>query len=182
MSDHVPPAVPATSTTAQVIARGGNPHWEQVFPHPQHGELTFKANLPRAGAVLGLHVALDMRLQELGDLSGARATTMILASALAGLELVDGITGEARMMMLPEVSREEVQGENGALQVRRVFYDAEQEPNPQFVIDVWTAFSEWRASILGELDAVKGPSGETSGSGSSTSSTAPTASPSTTLA
>lgn len=182
MTDTSPPTPAPPSAAAKLIAQGGNPPWEQTFPHPRHGELTFRSQLPRAAAILRHQVAIDARLEAIGDLANARNSTIMLAGALAGLELIDSLTGEATMMVLPEVSRKETPGENGGITVERTFYDAAEEPNPQFVIDVWMAYSAWRASILEELDAVKGPSGETDGSASSTPSTAPSVSPSTTPA
>lgn len=178
MTDHVPPP---TSQVAQTIARGGNPPWEQTFEHPRHGPLTFRGQLPTNGQTLAHRVALDARLAELPDVATARNPTLILAAGLAAMELVDGASGAARLLMLPEISRTEEETERGTI-VRKVFYNADEDTDADFVVDVWMAYSAWRASLLEELDAVKGPSGEITGSGSSTSSTAPTVSPSTTPA
>jgi hypothetical protein len=174
---------PTPSVVAQTIAAGGNPPFEQTFTHPVHGELTFRAATPTNRQVLAHRVALDTQLIELPDAASARVPTLLLAAGLAAMEMIDAATGEARMMMLPELvaQRTEEPTEHGTM-VRKHFYDAAEDTEPDFVIEVWTAYSAWRLGILQEVDGVKGPSGETIGSDSSTESTSPTVSPSTTPA
>lgn len=179
MTEHVPPTGPP-SMAAQTIARGGNVPWEQTFPHPQHGELTFRATLPKTRQTLRHQLALDEQIAELGDPATAGRMSMILAAALAGMQLVDALTGEAILITLPKIAEKREPNDAGGEKVTPIFYDAGEDLDANFPIDVWLAYSAWRKSVLEEVDAVKGFSGETSGGASDTPSIAPMVSPSTT--
>lgn len=162
------------TTDAEKIARGENPEWVETFEHPTYGQLTFRGRLPTATALLEHHVQIDNRLANLDG--PPRTSTMIIVSALAGLS-------GSLLVECPVVAEtREPDDERGSERVTKVYYDPDEETDLDFLSTVWLAFSAWRQEKLGEVDAVKGPSGETSGSASSESSSAPTGSPSTTPA
>jgi hypothetical protein len=171
------------TSDAQRIARGQEPApFDRTFTHPVHGELRFRCSrLPKAAELLAHSIEMDNQLHELAPGADPRQATMILAAAIAGLKPRLGEPGRGVLMeQLPVIgeSRRE-DPESGKTTIETHYYDAEAETDIAFLTEVWIAYSEWRMGILAEVDAVKGPSGETRGLDSSESSTAPTVSPST---
>lgn len=169
------------TTRAEKVAQGRPDIWEETFTHPRHGELTFRAPSPKAADQLRHSVEMDNYLADLGPTAEPRGSTMLLAAAIAGLKQRDeGPPGQGVLVQLPVIgeNRSEEQG-SGKVTVERVYYDAEAEQDVSFLAMVWGGFSLWRQELLMEVDAVKGPSGETSGDDSNESSSGPTVSPST---
>lgn len=156
------------------IARGGNPEWVQDFEHPLHGTLTFRAKMPKALDLMQHSVEMDNLLD---DLRGEpRAATMLLVSALAGMT-------DSLLMEMPVIDEQRVEdADRGSVKIERVFYDPQEERDPGFLVEVWTAYSMWRAQKLEVVDDLKARSAPTGGSGSSESSSEPTGFPSTTPA
>ena len=69
----------------KAIAEGRQPRqWTGTFTHPVHGELTFRASLPKALALARQSVEMDNLLQPL--VGEARMNTLILCSAISGLK------------------------------------------------------------------------------------------------
>lgn len=175
-------AMTPPSARAQRIARGLPVEpWEHTATHPVHGALTFRAQVPLATAIAEHYVAIDNRL---GNLNGTpRGGTMLLVAALAGMAPPDPVDapGKGLLMDLPVIAEERTEGEHSDTVVK-VFYDPDLEVDVDFLTDVWLEFSQWRNGLLEEVDAVKGSSGETDGSGSSDESSVPSVSPGTTPA
>lgn len=174
-----PPAAP--SEDARRIAQGGQPKpWTYTAEHKVHGSLTFTAQLPVARTLMQHSVLLDEQLAGL-DVGVARGGTLIFAAAIAGLTPIDaGAPGKGCLIDLPIIS-EKVQEHDGGAKIQRRYYQASEEIDTQFLIDVWLDFSNWRQALLGEVDAVKGSSGGQTepGSDSSELSSAPSGSLST---
>ena len=159
----------------KAIAEGRQPRqWTGTFTHPVHGELTFRASLPKALALARQSVEMDNLLQPL--VGEARMNTLILCSAISGLKT---------LIELPVLREERVEDEDtGHIVVKRVFYDPEEETDEKFLADVWMDYSMWRTSFMsiGAERELKNSSGETDGDDSSESSSETSASPSTILA
>lgn len=168
----------------QRVAHGANDVFEQSFTHPQHGELVFRCELPRAVQLLDHQIAMDNLLDELSG--SPRVGTQILAAALAGLRPdPDDPSRSVFGVRLPVVREERSEeSESGKVTVVRHFYDADTEPDTGWLVDVWTAISLWRNAWLtpAAVDALGEDSGETSGPASSGASDESSASPSTTPA
>lgn len=159
-----------TDKDLKEIAVGGQPQWEETFEHRQFGKLTFKAKLPTALALARHSIEMDNLLTDLyGE---ARLGTQLIVAAIAGLKT---------LIELPVVSetRREDEDVPERVVIEKVYYDPEAETDETFLSEVWTSFSLWRTKFIDKVDELKNSSGETSGNGSSESSTATTDSPST---
>lgn len=140
----------STTPEQRTIAAGGNPLWEHTVTHPTHGELTFRARLPLAKDSLRHSIAVD---NELAGLAGEPSNqTMIIAGALAGMAQDPGKpAGKGLLIDLPAVDETvEYDEDSGRESTRRVFYDAQSEPDPTFLGAVWLEFSAWRAKQLSD--------------------------------
>lgn len=159
----------------QEIKEGRTPTWERTFHHPIHGDLTFKADLPRAAALAQHSVVMDNHFAEL--VAPQRGGTTLLVAAIAGLQV---------LVTLPVVSEDRIESDDpdepDRVRIVRVYYDPEREIDEAWLCNVWMDFSRWREGFLEALGDLKNSSGETRGSGSNESSTEPTGSPSTTPA
>lgn len=165
-----PPQETAHDADMRKIAQGLQPEWEHTANHPAYGPLTFRAKLPTALQLAQQSVEMDNLLTNLdGD---ARQGTMILVAAIAGLKT---------LVECPVVREErEEDPESGRTVISKVHYNPEAETSEVFLVEVWTAFSLWRASFMARSDDLGESSGETTGNGSNEPSTSPIASPSTT--
>jgi hypothetical protein len=156
----------------KVIARGGQPSWEETYEHPEHGEMTFKGKLPTARQLMEQSIAMDNLLAELSGDNQARSGTVMLASS---------ITGMLHVLELPVVREERVveDPDSGHEVIHQIRYDPMEEPDTEFLVNVWADFWLWRQNQLERIGELKNSSGETSGNGSSEPSNATTDSPST---
>lgn len=150
---------PLTEDSPEVrqIAMGVNPSWEQTFPHPRHGALTFKGKLPKASALLEHQIEIDNRL---AHLDGApRTSTMIMVAALAGMTPVDpDQPGQGLLLELPVLAEDRDEDpDTGRVKITRRYYQADDETDVGFLTDVWISFSTWRSGLIEAVDAVKGP-------------------------
>lgn len=161
----------------RTVAHGGQPEWEGTYEHLEHGELTFKAKLPKTKALTAHSIAMDNELAELTAPEGPRPGTMILVAALAGMKT---------LVELPVIDRREETDEDapGRTKIVTVYYDPDEEVDTGFLVQVWTDFSVWRQTFLTRVGELGNSSGETSspGNDSSESSSDTTGSPSTTPA
>lgn len=164
----------ATEQDIKTIAHGGQPVWEETFEHPEHGPLTFKAKLPTAIQLTRHSIEMDNLLAALyGEPS---FQTQIMVAAIAGLKT---------LIERPVVAEKRFEDDDtGMTKIEKLYYDPDSEVHEAFLGDVWRSYAEWRADFTNpkKVKSLGNSSGETSGSGSSESSTATTDSPSTTPA
>lgn len=145
----------------QAVARGEKPRpWRQTFSHPVHGDLEFAMELPTVADMARHSAAMDNLAVEMGLIGAARGGTILLLAAIAGLET---------LMKLPVVAehREEPEDEDDPREtVSKVYYDPRGELSEQWLAEVWTQASGWRAAFLEPkaLDRLGKSSGPTPGS------------------
>jgi hypothetical protein len=68
----------------KTIAAGGQPEWSGTYQHPQHGELVFRAKLPRARDLMRHTVEMDNQTEALDGISSNG--TAVFAASIAGLK------------------------------------------------------------------------------------------------
>lgn len=148
------------------LARGGNPEWVYAAEHPRHGQLVFRARLPRAKTMAANYVAVENLLGDLTAPGGADARIFAMAMAALG-------DGPGRLIDRPAVDRREVDDEDrGSTRIEVVYYDPDEELLPNFVLQVFLSFHAWRTQLL-EPEAVRALGeafGGTSGDASSDAS------------
>lgn len=159
--------------TAALIAKGGEPAWQETFDHPEHGKLTFVCKAMPTGSDW-LRQAMVQDALAPGLMTGTGA---VLAAAAAGMQTI---------IEPPVIDEKRIEDPDNPdhVKIELTRYDPLVDPNTQFPIDVWIAFHAWRIEVLGERtkDAVKNSSGATSGGANDGSSPERSESPQTTLA
>lgn len=145
---------------AERVAAGLPVTFDMTFPHRAHGRLQFTGELPLADSMMRHRVAMDNRLDGLA--AEPSMPTLILAAALAGFDC-----GLLKLPVIREDRTEVDDPERGSMKVElvQVSYDPGQETDIPFLVDVWQAFSTWRASLAAEdtVRAVGNASGVTPG-------------------
>lgn len=166
--------------TREVVRKllDGTYKFEREFDHPLYGKLAFTGSLPTEPQFTAQTVEMDNLLASLADGATPRVTTIAWVTAVAGVRT---------MLTLPMVDQEVIddpESEGVEKKVRTVYYEPGEDPFPNFVSEVWQAFSKWRDESLSSenIEALKNTSGETPGSDSDASSSARGGSPSTTRA
>lgn len=149
----------------KTIALGGEPRWEQEFPHPTHGELTFVVErTPRVKDWLA-HAAMQEKIAP------------GLEGAMAG-ELAAAVAAMYTFMQRPVIAEKRIEDPDtpGHERIEKTLYDPLEDEQMEFPVRVWRAWFEWRIGLLQQREALKNSSGVTSGANDADSSPATTTS------
>lgn len=152
----------------QTIAAGGNPEWTGTFKHAAHGELTFRAKLPK-GDQLTEHSLLadalrDQAAQRLSERLGVpvepdrlSVETMLMLTAQSGILV---------LMERPVIREERVEDPENPDREKVVLhrYDPREDTDETFAVRVWTEFSRWRRDLAERVEELGKSSGGTTGS------------------